>query len=133
MKTEYDTKNVAVTGMSDDNFYGRETALNVDIEAATRAAVREARRAYQHIIAGDGSESALLLRRVVYRLAITLGNQSHAEESLYMATLAPLGLDRSAEEKRDQEELEKGVNRQHKHPGLAEALATIEARLAALR
>jgi hypothetical protein len=126
-KTEYYAKNT--TSMSDDDFYGRESALGVDLDACRRAAVREARRGYDSLVMGDSEQGKMEVRRAVYRLAVALGNQTIAQEYLWTENTSWLGNVCSAEEIQDRQELDRAVAREHPHPQLIAALNRIEGKL----
>ncbi len=138
IKTEYHLKNEPSTGMSDNEWYGREEALGIDLDACRRAASREARRGFRLIIRGNGIRGRLEIRRAVYRLSLAVGNQSRAEE--YLADTCSLGLETpigklgnmiSEKDKADREQLDLAAARQHPHPQLLENLQVIEQELAA--
>lgn len=131
--TEYHTKKSPPTTMSDDDFYGRQPALNVDLGACRRAAVREARRDYDRLVMGDDEQGKLLMRRAVYRLAVAVGNQTIAQEHIWIADSPWLGSLFSAEEIQDREELDRAVAREHPHPELIAALNRIKGKLCEMK
>jgi hypothetical protein len=125
--------------MSDDNFYGREEALNIDLDACYRAAILEAKNGFDSIVHGNAKLGGLLIRQARVKLAIVIGNEARAMEYLSSHPLPPVfpwpgtpGRKESGADK-DAEEFERGVNRQHAHPGLVEKLEEIKEAIVAAR
>lgn len=127
--TTYRTENSPITGMSDNDFYGREPAPGVDIDACKRAAVREVRHGLDSIIHGQANMGRLKVRRAALRLAIALGNQSDAESYLGDSPYSVVShaTDAQAAEGADRAELDRAVAGKHRHPALLANLKQIEA------
>lgn len=131
-RTQYSSQNT--TSMSDDAYYGREPALNVDLDACRRAAVQESRDGLNKIIGGNADAGRWMIRRAVYRLALAVGNQSEAEAYLRSACMPALPDYRLSDaEKADRAELDAAAARQHPHPELLAALQAAERQLAEAR
>lgn len=133
IRTEYRTKNVPETAMSDDDFYGRQPALEVDLDICRQAALVEARRAFDKIVWGRPEQGKLELRRTVYRLAVACGNHTEASEWI---SGQPLDISRDINipaERQWINELDRGAGREHPHPNLIAELREIETALVALK
>lgn len=130
VKTHYKAENSPITGMSDDELYGREPALGVDLDACRSAALREVRRGLDHVVMQSTAVGSAMIRRAVLRLSVALGNQSRAEEYIWTQDMPRLVNISSAQELADREQLDCAVAREHPHPGLLAALKSIQTRLA---
>lgn len=130
IKTSYDATNSDNTGMSDDDFYGREAAMNVDIDACYLAALREFRRAADQVACGYAVLGSLRMRRAVYRLAVAVGNQSRAEDYIAESAMPRLPSVAMADEKCGEAQLDAAANRAHPLPELISALRVIDGKIA---
>ena len=131
VKTEYAC--TACGDMDPAEFFGRESAVGIDITLACDGAAAEVLRGLSKILHGRAEEGAAAIRRAVLRLAIAMGNQSMAEEYLAQRLAGPAQAVAPPDEVRARAELDRGVAREHPLPGLVTALRWWEGRLSDCR